>query len=380
MKGGQRSDAGSAMRLRGLLRKEALQILRDPSAIVIALILPMALLLLFGYGVSLDAKDTPAALVVEVPSPTAMEFAGRFILSRYFTPVVTTSMEEAQDLMRHRRVEAIVRLREDFERKLKDNSTAPIQIIVNGVDANRARQVAGYAAGVWRTWLSLRGLEQGVSSHWPVTLEQRIWFNPEIRSQNYLVPGLLVVIMTLSGSLLTALVMAREWERGTMEALLVTPVRVREIIIGKLAPNYALGMAGLALAVGMAVFLFGVPLRGSLLALAGVSTLFLLTCLGMGLLISVLARNQFVAGQAAILATFLPAFFLSGFIFDLGSTPWLVQAVSKLIAAKYYASAVITLFLAGNVWSIIWPSSLALAVLAGFFLFVAVKKTKKRLE
>jgi len=368
------------MRLRGLLRKEALQILRDPSAIVIALILPMALLLLFGYGVSLDAKDTPAALVVEVPSPTAMEFAGRFILSRYFTPVVTTSMEEAQDLMRHRRVEAIVRLREDFERKLKDNSTAPIQIIVNGVDANRARQVAGYAAGVWRTWLSLRGLEQGVSSHWPVTLEQRIWFNPEIRSQNYLVPGLLVVIMTLSGSLLTALVMAREWERGTMEALLVTPVRVREIIIGKLAPNYALGMAGLALAVGMAVFLFGVPLRGSLLALAGVSTLFLLTCLGMGLLISVLARNQFVAGQAAILATFLPAFFLSGFIFDLGSTPWLVQAVSKLIAAKYYASAVITLFLAGNLWSIIWPSSLALAVLAGFFLFVAVKKTKKRLE
>jgi ABC-2 type transport system permease protein len=194
------------------------------------------------------------------------------------------------------------------------------------------------------------------------------------------VPGLIAVIMTLIGALLTAMVMSREWERGTMEALLVTPLSMREVILGKLFPYFILGMGGLTLAVSMALFLFDVPLRGSLWVLFAASALFLITALGMGLLISTVARSQFVAGQVALIATFLPAFLLSGFIFDIGSMPNVVQAITHLIAARYYVAILQTVFLAGNVWSVILPNSLALVILALFFLGLTWRKAKKRLE
>ncbi len=193
-------------------------------------------------------------------------------------------------------------------------------------------------------------------------------------------PGLVAVIMTLIGALLTAMVMAREWERGTMEALLVTPAAMREILIGKLVPYFILGMGGMALSVAMAVWLFGVPLRGSLLVLFGASSLFLLAALGMGLLISMLAKNQFVAGQVAIIVTFLPAFILSGFIFDIGSMPAVVRAITHVVAARYFVSILQTVFLAGNVWSVILPNALALAVMAVIFLGLTRRLSRKRLE
>ncbi len=196
-------------------------------------------------------------------------------------------------------------------------------------------------------------------------VEQRVWFNSELRSRNFLVPGLIAVIMTLIGALLTALVMAREWERGTMEALMVTPVAIREVLLGKLIPYFMLGMGGMVLSVVMAVWLFEVPLRGSLWVLLLTSALFLLVALGMGLLISITAKNQFVAGQAAIIVTFLPAFLLSGFIFDIGSMPGVVQFITHLIAARYFVAILQTLFLAGDVWSVILPNALALAAHGG---------------
>ncbi|MCP5420856.1 MAG: ABC transporter permease [Gammaproteobacteria bacterium] len=372
--------AATLLRLRGLIRKEFLQIRRDPSSIAIAFIMPVFLLLLFGYGVSLDAKDVPIALVVEQPSAETASFIGAFRNAGYFQPHVMHDMRVAVSALRSRQVDGIVRLRAAFTRKLKQADGAPIQVIVNGVDANTARMVQGYVQGVWAGWLEKEAMAQGDTLNMPVKIEQRVWFNAELRSRNFLVPGLIAVIMTLIGALLTAMVMAREWERGTLEALLVTPVAIREILIGKLIPYFLLGMGGLLLSVAMAVWLFGVPLRGSLWVLLGAAALFLLAALGMGLLISIITRSQFVAGQIAIIVTFLPAFILSGFIFDIGSMPPVVQILTHLIPARYFVTILQTVFLAGNVWSVILPNSLALLLMAALFMTLARSKAHKHLE
>lgn len=389
---------GLLLRMRGLLRKEWLQVVRDPSAIAIALVMPVVLLFLFGYGISLDARDVPVAIVADDLGPEAMEFAARLLLADTFRPRVVTDMRRAEQDLRAGRVDAIVHLQSDFARRLSDATgggaggtarpdggppagdagTVPVQLIVNGVDPNNARTVSGYVTSVWQGWLSGRVAAAGQVP--AVRLATRMWFNPTSDSRHFLVPGLMVLIMTLTGALLTAMVMAREWERGTMEALLVTPVRMGELLTGKLLPYFVLGMGGMVLTVIMALYLFGVPLRGSLAVLAGASSLFLTAALGMGLFISVLARNQFIAGQAALLATFLPALFLSGFIFDLESTPAFVQAVSYIIAARYFATLLKTIFLAGEVWEVIVPNALALAALAFFFLTVARLRCRKRLD
>ena len=371
---------GAAMRLRGLVRKEFLQILRDPSSIAIAFLMPVVLLLLFGYGVSLDAENVPIALVVDQPSADTASFTEAFRGSKYFDAEPMLTMGEAEQALLAGRVSGIVRLREDFARRLRGPGAAPIQVIVNGVDANNARLVLGYMEGVWATWLDQQAAARGETLEVPVQVEQRVWFNSEVRSRNFLVPGLIAVIMTLIGALLTAMVMAREWERGTMEALMVTPVSMREVLLGKLIPYFILGMGGMALSVAMAVWLFDVPLRGSPWVLFASASLFLLVALGMGLLISIVARNQFVAGQAAIIVTFLPAFILSGFIFDIDSMPNVVQALTHVIAARYFVAILQTVFLAGNLWWIIVPNALALVVMAAVFLGLTRRKARKRLD
>lgn len=375
-----RTRGSGAMRLRGLVRKEFLQIVRDPSSIAIAFLMPIVLLLIFGYGVSLDAKHVPIALVIEQPSADAAEFSGAFRQSDFLRPRFFADMRAARQALSTGEVNGIVRLRADFARALHDRRGASIQVIVNGVDANTARIVQGYVQGVWANWLAQRAQARGMPAHSAVELQPRVWFNSELRSRNYLVPGLIAVIMTLIGALLTAMIMAREWERGTMEALLVTPVTMREILLGKLLPYFVLGMGGMALSVAMALWLFQVPLRGSVWVLFGASALFLLATLGMGLVISIAAKNQFVAGQAALVVTFLPAFILSGFIFDIASMPWPIQLLTHLIAARYFVTVLQSVFLAGNVWQVIVPNTLALAVMAIVFLGLARRMARKRLE
>jgi len=371
---------GSRMRLRGLIRKEFLQIVRDPSSIVIAFVMPVFLLLLFGYGVSLDSEHIPLALVVEKPNPDTASLSAAFQQSRYFIPSLYANTHDAEQALMAGRVKAIVVLRQDFAQRLHETDGAPVQLIVNGVDANTGRIISGYVQGAYGKWLEHAALERGQTLEVPVQLEQRVWFNSELRSRNFLVPGLVAIIMTLIGALLTAMVMSREWERGTMEALLVTPLSMSEVILGKLIPYFILGMGGLALAVCMALFLFEVPLRGSLLVLVATSALFLITALSMGLLISTVARSQFVAGLLALVTTFLPAFLLSGFIFDIGSMPAVVQAITHVVAARYYVAILQTLFLAGNVWSVILPNALALVALAALFLGLTLRNARKRLE
>jgi len=371
---------GARMRLRGLVRKEFLQIVRDPSSIAIAFVMPVFLLILFGYGVSLDAERVPLAVVVERPNADTADFVAAFRGSKYFAPTDVATMPQAIERMLEGRVDAILRLRADFAERLRRSDGAPVQLVVNGVNANTARLIEGYVQGAWTGWLRQRSEAQGQELRIPVEVEHRVWFNSALRSRNYLVPGLVVVIMTLIGALLTALVMAREWERGTMEALMVTPAAVSEILLGKLIPYFVLGTGGMLLSVAMAVWLFGVPLRGSLWLLWLTASLFLLVALGMGLLISSVAKNQFIAGQLAIIVTFLPAFLLSGFIFDIGSMPAVVQAITHLIAARYFVAIATTLFLAGDVWSVVLPNALALLAMAVVFLGLTWRKTRKRLE
>lgn len=375
-----RPAGARAMRVRGLLRKEALQILRDPSSIAIAFVLPVVLLLLFGYGISLDAREVPIALVVESPTAQTASFTASFSQSPYFEPRSFLDRRQAEGALFDGDVAAVIVLRGDFSRRLHEPRGAPIQVLVNGTDANTARLITGYIDGAWHAWLAQVARDSGVRLTPPVSIESRIWFNAAVRSRNFLVPGLIAIIMTLIGALLTAFVVAREWERGTMEALLVTPVTTFELLLGKVIPYFVLGMGGMALSVTMAIALFDVPFRGSFLVLALCSALFLLAALGMGLLISTVSKNQFVAGQIAIVATFLPAFILSGFIFDIESMPRAVQWITHVIAARYFVAILQTLFLAGNVWSVIVPNAFALAVMAVFFLGMTRRRTLTRLE
>lgn len=251
---------------------------------------------------------------------------------------------------------------------------------MHGSDANYARLVQSYAQGAITQWGVRRSAEGLESVAGPVRAETRLWFNEANDSHHFLVPGLIVLVMTLIGAFLTSLVMAREWERGTLEALFVTPVRVNEIIIGKTVPYFGLGLCGLLLCLVAAKILFEVPFRGSVVMLGLVSMLYLLTCLGAGLLISSAIKSQFIASQIALLTTFLPAMMLSGFLFDIRSMPTALALLTRLLPARYFVELLQTLFLAGNVWSVILPDAAVLAVMASLFLWRAAAITHKRLE
>jgi pyoluteorin transport system permease protein len=366
-------------RLAALVRKETYQLFRDPSAIAIGIIMPMLLIFMFGFALSLDVKNVPVAVVLEAPSPTATELAAGFALSPYFDTYETTSMPQAQRLLLQQKVDGIVRIRSDFARQLKAGS-GQIQLLVYGTDANRARIIEAYAQGAIGQYLARRSAEGHPSlGGASVVVQSRLWFNEADDSHYFLVPGLIVLIMTLIGAFLTTLVMAREWERGTLEALFVTPVRSGEIVLSKMIPYFALGMIGLGLCIFSAKFVFAVPFRGSVLVLTGVSTLYLLVSLAIGLSISSLTKNQFVASMATMIITFLPAVFLSGFLFDLRSMPTVIRVISYALPARYYVDLLQTLFLAGNIWGVVLPNAAVLAVMAIALLAAARAVTTKRL-
>ncbi len=366
-------------RIRALVFKEIHQIARDPSSIAIGVVLPLILILLFGYGLSLDVKNVPIAIVIEYPTPEAIDLETGFQLSPYFHPTVTREMALAQRLLLEHRVDGVLRIPADFSRRIATRD-AELQLIVHGGDANRARIIEGYVQGVVGAWsadLAARGEAGGAPL---VNVQSRLWFNEANDSSYFLVPGLVVLVMTLIGALLTAMVMAREYERGTLESLLVTPVRVEEILLGKTLPYFVLALLGFSLCVLSAKFLFHVPLRGSLWLLLGASTLYVLIALGIGLLISTWVKNQLVASQLALLATFMPAFMLSGFLFDLRSMPAVVRAITYILPARYYVALLQSLFLAGNVWSVIVPYSLVLTAMVAILALASRFAMRKTLQ
>ncbi len=272
-------------------------------------------------------------------------------------------------------------LQADFAEKAFRAEGAPIQVIVDGGDPNTAYLVSGYVELLWANWLEQEWISRGRPALVPsVQLEPQVWFNPEISSRNYLVPGSIAIILTTIGALLTALVVAREWERGTMEALLATPVGILELLIGKLVPYFLLGLGSMALAVITAVLLFGVPFRGSLAVLILSSSVFMLCSLGQGLLISTLTRNQLVAAQTSVLTAFLPAFYFSNFVFEIDSMPLALRLISYGVPARYYVSTLQTEFLAGDVWSVIGPDLIGLGVFALIIFALTALTTRTRLE
>jgi ABC-2 type transport system permease protein len=364
-------------RLLALVRKESLQAFRDPSTILIAFVLPIVLLFLFAFAVSLDVRDVRLGVVLESDAVEAQSLAAAFAATRYFEVVPARDRREVEPGLITGDVHGIVVIPQDFERRLETAVRGPIvQIITDATQPNTASFVANYAEGVVNTWLARRG--DGLRA--PVTLEPRFWFNAEIESRRFLIPGAIAIVMTMIGTLLTAMVVAREWERGTMEAVMSTPASILEILLGKLAPYFGLGLIATLACASASVLLFDVPLRGSWLALMGLSAVFLVPALGQGLLISALARNQFVAAQIALISGFLPALLLSGFLFEIDSMPVVIRALTTVVAARYFVAALQSVFLAGDVWSLFVPNMVAMLAIGAVFFTITALKTKKSLD
>ncbi len=365
-------------RLAALVRKESLQAIRDPSTILIAFVMPVVLLFLFAYAVSLDVREVRIGVVLESDTAAAQSLAAAFAGTRYLKVTPARDRREVADQLVSGKLRGFVVIPQDFERRLASPGSQPlVQVITDGSQPNTANFVANYAQGVVQTWGAGRTESAPVPA---ISLGPRFWFNAELESRRALVPGAIAIVMTIIGTMLTALVVAREWERGTMEAILSTPASVTEILIGKLAPYFTLGMIATLASAALATFAFDVPLRGSVLALMTLSAVFLIPALGQGLLISVLTRNQFLASQIALFSGFLPSFLLSGFLFEIDAMPLPIQLITYLIPARYFVSSLQTVFLAGDVWSVFLPNLAAMAAIGVVFFAIAKHKTRKNLE
>lgn len=367
--------------LAALVRKEFKQIVRDPSSYLVAVVLPMIFLLLFGYGITLDAGVMHIAILDESGSPASSAISAEFAHSPNFSVRGVLSREHAALLMRDSEIAGFIVFPSNFDalltREDSAGSPAPVQVIVSGAEPNTANFIQAYSQGVINTWQSTR---LGIVRQSPIVTEPRIWFNPAAMSRWFLVPGSITVVMTLIGTLLTALVIAREWERGTMESLYATPVSRMQILLGKLIPYYCMGMCSMSICALAGVYLFDVPFHGSILALFVLSTAFLIPALGQGLFISILTKEQLLAAQAGLLTAFLPAIILSGFIFDINSMPRILQIITYVVPARHFNVSLQTVFLAGDIWAVFLPGMAYMLGLGLLLLALTYRKLVKRLD
>jgi ABC-2 type transport system permease protein len=371
----------SRRRLVALCRKESYEIIRDPSSIVIAFVLPILLLLIFGYGVNLDSSAIRVGLLVEDGGAEATRFAATLAATPNLQVRAAPLRRQLDDWLMAGDIRGFVVLPADFTARLdRPGTTAPVQVVTDGAEPNTANFVAAYVQGAWQSWAQQRALDRGGTTHSLIRVVPRYWFNPAAVSRHFIVPGSIAVIMTIIGALLTSLVVAREWEHGTMEALLSTPVSRIEFLLSKTLPYYVLGVGSMLVCLAVAVWLLDVPFRGSLALLLLYTTLFLGSALGLGLLLSTVTRNQFNAAQAALNAAFLPATILSGFIYEISGMPWPIRAVTYLIPARYFVEALQTLFQAGFVGGILLKDFVFLVVSATFFLGLTALRTRRRLD
>ena len=371
-------DSGFSRRLRALVRKEFLQLGRDRSSLLLGVFLPLLLILLIGYGISLDVKNVPIAVVLEDASPAARRAVSFLDGSDYFSPYYVTSLKEGESLLRRRDAEAILVLPPDFSRQLA-HGQARAQAILYGVNTTTAMTAQGYLEAGFMAMAAEAAYSAPYAPGY-VTTESRLWFNDANTSTWFFIPGLIMLIMTIVGVFLTAVVMAREWERGTFESLFVTPVQAAELILAKMIPYFCVAMAGMILCLLAGRFLYELPLRGSLLLILGTSMLYLIVALGIGLTISAVTKKQFVACQIALLVSFLPSVMLSGFLFDLHSQPLAIRVISQLFPTTYYLQILKSLFLTGNHWPLLVKNSLLLAGYAVFFLGLAGHITRKKVQ
>jgi ABC-2 type transport system permease protein len=364
-------------RFNALFWKETVQIVRDPSSILIAVILPLILLFLMGYAISLDSKNIPVGMVVEKSSKYTQSLADAFALSPSFDVRVGTNRQEFSEQIQKGTLRAIIVIPETFAKDLL-NHAVRIQIITDGTEPSIAGYVQKYSHEVWENWLHQEGMNKEAQGG--IEIRSRYWFNAPLYSRYFLLPGAIAIILTLIGTLLTALVVAREWERGTMEAIMSTPITIIELLMGKLLPYFVLGMVAMSICVMITLTWFNIPFRGSFWLLGVTSCVYLFPALTLGLLISTVSKNQFVAAQAALIVGFLPALLLSGFIFQISSMPWWLQYITHIIPARYYVSILQTLFLTGDIYAVVIPNLIAMLILGSFFFAIILKITRKRLD
>ena len=368
-----------------ICRKELIHIRRDPASLIQVILIPVVLLLINGYALTFDLKEIPLAVYNLDRSRSSYELVRRFQASRYFQ--ITRNVAEYSEiawLMDRRRIMAAIVIPYDFSRNLKAGKPVYLQLLVDGTNANTANLIITYTQGIAAAFnrnLLVERLQEHGWTHLiaPVASEPRLWFNEEMESRNFIVPGLIAIIMTMVGALLTALCIIREKERGSMEGLMGTPLKKAELILGKLCPYFVIGMVDMFIAMAMGQFLFQVPFRGSLPLFIALSALFLIVVLGQGLLISVSARSQLEAYQMAILTTFLPSFLLSGAIFPIQQMPLVLQWLSKVVPATYLVNISRGIYLKGIGWPYLWPDVLILALFALFFLTAAGRKFVKKI-
>jgi ABC-2 type transport system permease protein len=368
-------------RMHALIKKEIIQMFRDTSSILTAFVYPMIFLVIYGAGVSLDINHLPIAVVLEDSSTLARSFSDALSYSTYMDVQVYNDRHIPIDLLSRGRVRGIVIVPAYFtENYFNPSQVAPIQIIADGSEPNTANFVTNYVQAAWINWERGKNKSLGRVDPSVIKIVPRVWYNEELKSQYFLLPGSIVVIMTITGTMLTALVISREWERGTMEALMTTPITILEILLSKLTAYFLLGACSVTLCFFVGYYIFGVPFRGSFLGMATSSVSYLIFALGMGLFISTIAKNQFAASQIAILSSFLPSFILSGFIFDIDNMPIALRALTHIIPARYFVENLKTLYLVGDVWPLLLPNIGFILLIAFFFIRRALKSSVKRLD
>ncbi len=372
-------------RTRAIAHKEFLHILRDPRSLGMALGLPLLMLLLFGYALTLDVDRISTLVYDQSQTAESRELIQQFQGSRYFTILGETSNYQTieREIDRNNCLLALV-IPRDFARNLLLEKEIEIQLILDGSDSNTASIARGYAdvalqfySQKIRTAAMLRHAGRTVDP--PVDARLRVWYNSELKSKNYIVPGLIAVIMMIIAALLTSLTIAREWDMGTMEQLLSTPIRPAELVLGKLSAYFVLGIIDMVMTIGIGIFLFGAPLRGNPLFLFATCCLFLFGALCWGILLSAVSRTQAVAFQLGMITSFLPAFLLSGFVYSIENMPLVIQIVTRIVPARYFITILKGIFLKGIGFEILWAEVLFLLIYAALVFVGATRKLRQKI-
>lgn len=377
----------SVRRLLAMAFKEALQIWRDPRSLAIALLMPLMQMVLLGYGVSLDIKRVPLCIYDQEKSQSSRELVERFVASGWFSPIRSLGSDgSVRDAMDRGACVGAVTIPVDFSRRLATTGSATVQAVFDATDTNTTNIAIGYARGVIAEttadfaaqWAAAHG--QRVPTVGVVDLESRVWFNEGLDSRYFIIPGVVAVILALVGAQLTSLTVSREWERGTMEQLISTPVTALEVMLGKLVPYFLIGLFDAAFCLFATIYWFEVPFRGSAVLLVVTTALFTLVVLGIGYLLSVRIRSQLGASQIALIVTMLPTTMLSGYTFAIDQMPKPIQAVSFLVYARYYVTILRDVFLKGSPLVDLLIPITALSAYAVVIVWIAARAFRKRLD
>lgn len=365
-------------KLCALIKKEFLQIIRDPSSIMIAFVMPLMLLLIYMYGINLDTSRIKLGIKFEDTNPELATLMRSFDTSKYVRPRFYTDRENMRKDLIKGKLNGFVVIPNDFISNIQRGKKADVQIVTDGSEVNLSNYVKSYPQSIIRQWLNESAYKYDMQKE-PINAQIRYWYNQDINSHHFILPGSLAITMTLIGMLLTTLVIAREWERGTMEALLSTRVNKLEIIISKYIPYFILGMLSMAFNVFICTAVFKIPFRGNYFVLFFVCSLFLFSALGIGLLISSNFKDQFLASQSALSIGFLPALLLSGLTFPINSMPQILQNLTIIVPTRYFVSFIQSEFLAGTVWEIVLTNSVFLFILGVSMALIVYKNLKTRI-